>query len=192
MWPEYDHVYNGTARALHWLMAVLILVQLVIGVVMTYDAPEPSLVASLTSALALYDVHKLLGLALLALVLVRLANRIGRGTPPDEPTLTAWQRESSTLVHAWLYLLLIVVPVLGWIGVSLYPALTVFGITLPALTAPDQPRSAAVFAAHAIAAFALAALAALHLGAGLFHHLVRGDGVLRRMWPGLRVREPRL
>lgn len=177
-------VYDVTARMLHWIMAILILVQVVIGIVMTYEAPEPNLLATATDTLALYDVHKLTGLVLLALVLLRLANRIARGAPPEEPTVAVWQRETATMVHAWLYFLLIAVPVLGWVGVSLYPALTVFGFTLPALTLPDRPRSEAVFAAHAVAAFVLVGLVLLHVGAALFHALVRRDGVFRRMWPG--------
>jgi cytochrome b561 len=182
--------YGATARALHWIMVVLILVQFTMGIIMVYGGPEPSIWASLTTALALYDVHKLLGLVLLALVLLRIANRIARGVPPPEPSLAAWQRESSALVHAWMYLLLILVPVLGWIGISLFPAVVIFGsITLPALTSPDEAASKPVFMAHAIAAFALIALVVVHVGAALFHHFIRRDGVLRRMLPGLRPRD---
>lgn len=176
--------YGRTARVLHWTMAVLILIQATLGILMTRDAPEGSLLATVTTTLAFYDVHKLLGVALLALVLLRLANRVGRGVPPEDPSVATWQAESANLVHAWMYLLLIVVPLLGWIGVSLYPALTAFGITLPALTGPDQAASAPVFVAHAVAAFVLIGLVLLHVGAALFHALVRRDGVFRRMWPG--------
>ena len=185
-----DRAYGPLARALHWTMAGLVLLQATFGVIMVYEGPEPNLWATLANALALYDVHKLLGVVLLALVLVRLANRILRGAPPEEPSLAPWQRESSALVHAWIYLLLVLVPVLGWIGVSLYPALTLFGVLpLPALTAPDRPSSGPVLLAHAIAAFALLALIAAHAGAALHHHFIRRDGVLRRMLPGLKARE---
>lgn len=185
---ESGATYNRLARALHWTMAGLVLLQISFGVIMTYQGPEPNLWASLANALGIYDLHKLLGLVLLTLVVVRLANRLLRGAPPSEPTLAPWQRESATLVHSWIYLLLVLVPMLGWIGVSLYPALTVFGvINLPALTAPDRPLSETVLAVHALAAFALLALIATHVGAALYHHFVRRDGVLRRMWPGLKA-----
>jgi cytochrome b561 len=184
-------VYRPTARMLHWTVAVLVAVQVVIGVVMTYEAPEPNVIASLTTTLALFDVHKLLGLTILALMLLRLINRIVAGVPPEPQNVATWQRETSTLVHAWMYFLLLLIPLLGWVGVSLYPALTVFGtITLPALTAPDQARSAAVFVAHGIAALVLVALVLAHFGAAMFHQFVRGDGVLRRMLPSLSVRRP--
>lgn len=181
-------IYGRTARGLHWLMAVLIIVQAAIGLIMVYDAEQPNVWQTIAETLKLYDVHKVQGLLLLALVLVRLGVRIARGVPPEEPTLETWQREASTLVHSWIYLLLIVVPLLGWIGISLYPALTVFNsFTLPALTAPDRPMSEAILNAHRIAAFTLVAFIAVHVAAALYHYLIRRDGVLRRMLPGAGV-----
>jgi cytochrome b561 len=185
----HGQVYGTTARVLHWLMAVLVVLQVAAGLVMVHAGPEPGLLAAISSALDLYSVHKLLGVVLLALVLVRIAWRIARGAPPAEPGLAAWQRWGSALVHASIYLALILVPLLGWVATSLYPALVVFGsFSLPALTAPDEARSAAVFAAHAIAAYVLVALVMMHVGAALYHHFVRGDGVLVRMLPGVRRR----
>jgi cytochrome b561 len=168
-------------------MVLLVTLQVAAGLIMV-NAPEGSFWATLSDTLGLYSAHKLLGLILLGLVLVRIAWRIWRGVPPEEPTLAVWQREASSLVHAWIYLGLIVVPLLGWIGVSLYPALTVFGgLTLPGLVAPDQAKSVAVFAAHATAAFVLVGLVVMHVGAALYHHFIRRDGVLQRMLPGLRT-----
>ena len=83
------------------------------GIIMVYEAPQPNLWARLSDALAFSSAHKLLGFVWLLLVIVRLAYRLGRGTPPAEPTLTTWQRELSALVHAWLYFLLLLVPLLG-------------------------------------------------------------------------------
>lgn len=181
--------YGPLARALHWAMAGLVLLQCGFGVVMVYEGPEGNIWQTLAGALRLYDAHKTLGLALLALVAIRLANRLWRGAPPEEPILAPWQRETAALVHAWIYLLLFLVPVLGWIGVSLYPALTVFGaVTLPALAGPDRASSGPVLVAHAIAAFALLALVGMHVGAALHHHFIRRDGVLGRMLPGLKRR----
>jgi cytochrome b561 len=179
-------VYSPIARALHWIIVVLIAVQFTMGIIMADEAPQPNFWASLSDALAFYSAHKLLGIVLLLLVIARLAYRLGRGVPPAEPTLATWQHEMSALVHGWLYFLLLLVPLLGWIGISLYPALTVFGwFSLPALTAPDRPLSVPVFAAHEIAAFALLALVGLHVTAALYHHFIRRDGVLGRMLPRL-------
>jgi len=178
---RHERIYGPVARALHWIMAGLVAVQFAAGVVMV---SERGIFTALTNALALYDVHKLLGIVLLALVGLRLVNRLRRGAPPEEPGLASWQREASGLVHAWIYLLLILVPILGWVGISLYPALTLFGsFALPGLIAPDRAASAPVFVAHAIAAFALIGLVLAHVAAALHHHFIRGDGVLRRMLP---------
>lgn len=183
-------VYRTVARRLHWLMAGLVAIQIVAGLTMVYEGPEDSPIVRFSETLILYDGHKLLGLVLLALVLVRLAYRISVGAPVDEPTLEPWQREASHLVHSWIYLLLIVIPLLGWAGISLYPAVVLYGsFSVPAILEPNREASAAVLTAHRYAAFTLIGLIAVHVGAALFHHFVRRDDVLRRMLPTLRKRQ---
>lgn len=178
--------YRPTARLLHWLMAVLIFYQLLAGVMMTYEGEEGNLVERIANALHMYDMHKVLGLVLLTLVAVRIAYRLLAGAPADEPTLEVWQRETSHMVHAWIYFLLVAVPVLGWVGISLYPAVRVFeSFNLPALTGADKATSEVIMKVHGYAALTLASLIAMHIGAALFHHFIRRDGVLRRMLPGL-------
>lgn len=183
--------YRPGARLLHWLMAVLIAYQLVAGIVMTYEGPEGNLWERIANALHMYDMHKVLGLVLLGLVVVRIAYRLTLGAPPDEPSLETWQRETSHMVHAWIYLLLVAIPLIGWIGISLYPAVRVFeSFNLPSLASqPDKALSEHLFKVHAAAAFALIALLAMHIGAALYHHFIRRDGVLRRMLPGLPPRK---
>ena len=78
----------------------------------------------------------------------------------------------------------------GWIGISLYPALDIFGLfKLPGLVAPNQPVSSTVFMFHKFGAFALVGLVAVHVAAAVFHHFIHKDGVLRRMLPGLNPRD---
>ena len=106
--------------------------------------------------------------------------------PADEPTLEGWQRQVAHLTHWGLYLLLIAVPLAGYIGISRFPALEVFGLfTLPALAAPDKDAAATAFLVHAWLAWALLVLLAMHVGAALQHHFIRKDNVLARMWPAL-------
>jgi len=117
------------------------------------------------------------------LVLARLIYRLSHGAPPDEPTLTWWQKGAAHLNHWGLYLVLLVVPVLGYIGISLYPALDIFGLfSLPGVVAPNQGAAARVFYWHWVGAVAIVLLVGMHVGAALFHYLIRRDGVLRRMW----------
>jgi cytochrome b561 len=137
----------------------------------------------------LYSNHKLAGFILLWIVVARLAFRFIKGAPKNEPTLAPLQKTGSHLVHWTLYGLLIVVPVLGWVGVSLYPALGIpFGLSLPALTGADDKLAEKVLNWHKLGAFLLAGLVILHAGAALFHHFIRKDNVLRRMLPGLKPR----
>jgi len=90
------------------------------------------------------------------------------------------------VVHYALYALLFIVPLLGWIGISMYPALNIFGVfNLPSLTGKSDAAEQ-VLAIHKFAAWTLVALAALHIAAALYHHLIRKDGVLARMMPSVR------
>jgi cytochrome b561 len=76
--------------------------------------------------------------------------------------------------------------VLGYIGISQYPALSIFGIPLPGIVPENQPYAAVTFFVHFSLALVLVALAALHIAAALFHHFIRKDGVLSRMLPSMR------
>lgn len=178
-------IYGVAARHMHWITAAAVIVMVPAGLAMTYRGDTLNIWDATTNAM--YSAHKLFGFLVLWLVAGRLAYRLLRGAPPDEPTLTPLQKAGSHLVHWLLYGLLLVVPLLGWIGVSLYPSLTVFGLfDLPALTAPNQQRAEAVLEIHGKLAIAMALLACAHIGAALYHHFIRRDGVLRRMLPGLK------
>jgi cytochrome b561 len=174
--------YAPPARLLHWLTAGMIAVQVPVGIVMAYRGNVLNLWNSTTDFL--YSAHKSLGFILLVVVAVRLAVRMIAGSLPAEPGLPRWQRRIAGANHAALYLLLLAVPMLGWLGTSLFPALQVFGvISLPAISGADRAASDRVLTLHAIVAFVLVALVALHIGAALYHRFIRHDGVLRRMLP---------
>lgn len=180
-------VYSPTARLFHWLSAALVLVMLVTGLVMVYRGKDLNIWNDLTNNL--YTTHKTLGLVVLALVAIRLIYRLVRGAPPDEPTLEPVHRIAGHATHWLMYLLLLALPLLGWVGISMFPALGTFGgFKIPALTAPDPDMSKQVLWLHAWLAYALIALIAMHVGAALYHHTIRGDNVLRRMLPSLRPR----
>lgn len=185
--PNYGQVvevYSGTARALHWLMVLLIAVQIPVGIYMAYRGNTLNVWDALTNNL--YSGHKLIGMVLLLLAALRLIYRISHGAPADEPTLEVWQKAASHATHWGIYLLLFVAPLLGWIGVSYFPALDIFGLfKLPALVAPDEAMAAKVLTFHRISGIALTALIAMHIGAALYHYAIRGDNVLARMLPGL-------
>lgn len=176
-------LYSPTARMLHWLVVLLLAVQIPVGLYMAYRGNVLNLWDAITNNL--YSTHKLMGLVVLAMVLIRLAYRLSAGAPDHEPTITDWQRVVSRLNHWALYALLIAMPIVGYLGVAYYPALDVFNFKLPALVAPDKPLAEQVFFWHMVGAYVLIALIALHVLAALYHYLIRRDNVLGRMLPGL-------
>jgi cytochrome b561 len=113
------------------------------------------------------------------------------GGPADEPTIEWWQKAASHATHWSLYLLLMLVPLVGWLGISLYGARSVFGIaTIPPLAAENSEAAKTVLALHRYLALLTVALIAMHVGAAVvLHYFIRGDGVLARMlpWAGQRA-----
>jgi len=177
-------LYGRAQRSFHWLTVALIVVQVPVGVYMAYRGNVLNVWDTLTGVL--YNSHKLVGVTILAVVLCRLAYRLVRGAPADEPTIEPWQKIASHLNHWGLYLLLVCVPVAGYIGVSLFPALDIFGpISLPAVVAPNKDAAKTAFLVHGLLAAALVLLIAVHVAAALFHYFVRRDNVLGRMIPRL-------
>jgi cytochrome b561 len=177
-------IYKRTARVLHWLTVALVAVQLPVGLYMTYRGNTLNVWDKVTGGL--YNGHKVLGVTILLVVLWRLAYRLTRGAPADEPTIEPWQRLASHLNHWGLYTLLICAPVAGYIGISLFPALDIFGLfSLPGVVAPDKEAAKAAFAVHKLLVVLLVLLIAVHVAAALFHYFVRKDNVLGRMIPRL-------
>ena len=122
---------------------------------------------------------------ILLLMLLRLINRVVAGAPPPEPDLEPWQRTVSSAVHGLLYVLLVTMPIVGWVANSAYGAPTpFFGLfTLPKLVADNEALAKQLFTLHTWAGFLVILLAGMHIGGALFHYVVRRDGVLQRMLP---------
>jgi cytochrome b561 len=181
-------VYSPAARHFHWWTAALLAVQVPVGVMMAYRGNTLNIWDGLTNNL--YSTHKLTGLVILAVVVARLGYRLSHGSPADEPTLEPWQKVVSHMTHWAIYALLVILALLGWLGVSYFPALDAFGLKIPALfVSPDEAKSTTVLLAHRAAAFLLVALIGMHVAAALFHYVIRKDGVLNRMLPGLPRRD---
>ncbi len=177
-------IYSPAARRFHWWTVALVFIIFPLGIAMTYRGDTLNIWDSLTNNM--YSAHKLLGFVILWLTLARLFYRLRNGAPADEPTLEWWEKAASHLTHWGLYALLILVPIGGWLAVSLYGARDVFGLfSLPPLAAVDQDKATLVFTMHKLGAMLIALLVAGHIGAALFHQFIRKDGVLRRMLPSL-------
>lgn len=177
-------IYSPPARRFHWWTVALVAVQLPLGLYMAYRGNTLGIFDGLTNTL--YSSHKLIGITIFLVVLFRLLYRLTHGAPDHEPTITRWQKVASQLNHWGLYLLLLVIPIYGYIGISQYPALDIFGIPLPGIVPPNQDYAAVTFYIHFWLAMLLLLMVAVHVAAALFHYIIRKDNVLARMLPSLR------
>lgn len=166
--------FSPLQRALHWFMAVCILAMLFIGVGMV-STIEPIY-------LTLVAIHKPLGIAILVLAIVRLGIRLYLGAPPLPLDLPEPMKLAAKLSHFALYALMILMPLIGWgmLSAADYPAV-VLGTTLPSPLPHSVALHAALWDAHRALAMCFFALILMHVAGGLFHALVRRDGVFESM-----------
>jgi cytochrome b561 len=168
--------FTPLQRALHWVMAICILAMLFIGVgmVSTFGARY----------LTLVSIHKPLGIAILVLAVLRLVVRLRFGAPSLPRDMPEPMKLAARLSHVLFYVLMIAMPLIGWAMLSAadYPVV-VAGLHLPAIVPADAGLHSVLWNAHKLLAFAFFALILVHLAAGLFHALVRRDGVFEAMAP---------
>jgi len=175
---------NTTSRfgtlsiGMHWLM-LLLLVAVYACIELREYFPRGS---DLREGLKAW--HFMLGLSVFALVFVRLAIRFAGPTPRIQPELQVWQRRFAQLVHALLYVFMVVMPVLGWLTLSSEgKPIPFFGLQLPALIAPDKAFADPLNEIHETIGTIGYYLIGLHTAAALFHHYVMHDNTLLRMLP---------
>jgi len=168
--------YDPIAVVLHWFLAAAVAGQFALGWLMQEIAKSPP-----GPRAAAFNLHKSIGLAILALMLFRLAWR-ARHAPPPFPAMPAWQARAARANHALLYGLLLMLPIVGYLGSAFsgYPV-RFFGIALPVWAARDETLKSLMSTAHLGAAWLLAAAVALHVAAVARHALVQRDGLLARM-----------
>jgi cytochrome b561 len=167
--------FSGLQRVLHWLMAIMVLAQLFIGV---------SMVTTLKPRfLTLISIHKPLGIAILALAVLRLGVRWRLGAPPLPDDLPRAQALAAKLSHVVLYALLIVMPLVGWgmLSAGGYPVVLYGSLHLPKILPHDDRLHAVLLTTHIVLAYLFFATILLHVAAALFHALIRRDGVFRAM-----------
>ncbi len=190
-------IYSSAARKFHWLIVLLLLLQIPGGFYMMYRAKEmPGLndkgeaVKGVWNGVAdggltdtIFSGHKLFGLLILSIVVMRLLYRLTHGAPRSDPSVPAALTGISHLVHWGLYALMFATPILGYLAISYGRYLDVFGIVLPAVTGEDKKFADVVFGWHEIAATLLLSVAVLHVAAAFYHKMIRKDRVVERMLP---------
>lgn len=160
----------------------MIIALLVLGFWMT-DRAGANLWDELTNAL--YAWHKLIGFFVLVVTALRIMVRSLNKRPDYPSDISKVNIGLARLVQSSMYLLLVLVPLFGWAGVTAYPALmTVGDLQLPAF--PGIPKSEALakqlFEFHGYLVLALITVTIVHIGAGLNHLCFRKDRVFDRIW----------
>jgi cytochrome b561 len=168
--------YSKPAVVLHWLVALLIFVAFPLGVYMHELPLSPD-------KLKLYSYHKWIGITLLLLVAMRVGWRLTHTPPPLPAGIAAWQRHASAVVHGLLYVLMIAIPLSGWLMSSAKGFQTVwFGVLpLPDLIDKDKALGDLLAEVHKFLNFTLLAMVILHVGAALKHHFIERQPFLQRM-----------
>ena len=165
--------FSPLQRALHWLMAILVLVMLFIGVTMV-STLKPRF-------LTLIAIHKPLGIAILVLAILRLYLRWKRGAPPLPSDLPSIQVAAAKPSHAVLYALLIAMPLIGWgmLSAGGYPIVLFGSVHLARILPQNDQLYAVLRTAHTLLAYMFFATILLHIAAALLHVLIRRDGVFQ-------------
>src|ERR1700722_9172561 len=151
--------FTPLQRLLHWVMAVCILAMLFIGVGMVSTV--------MPKFLPLVAIHKLLGIAILVLALIRLVVRLRYGAPALPADLPEPLKLGAILSHYALYALMIGMPLIGWamLSAAAYPVVVFGGVRLPAIVPQSAGLHAWLWGAHFYLAFAFFALVLLHVAA---------------------------
>ncbi|MBE7524409.1 MAG: cytochrome b/b6 domain-containing protein [Burkholderiales bacterium] len=170
--------WGWVAKGFHWVMAALILVQVPLGVAARAWRVSPA-------KIELFFWHKSLGVLLLALITLRLVWRIADPAPALPAELPAWERAAARASHALLYVLLVLLPLTGWVvnAAANIPFRAFRVLPLPAIVGPDEAQADAFARVHVGLAIALVVVLVVHVAAALRHHVVRRNDVLERMLP---------
>ncbi|HRP67663.1 MAG TPA: cytochrome b [Thauera sp.] len=171
--------YTATAKLLHWLMAVLIPASMALGMYVEGLPFSPE-------KLKLISWHKWAGVTLFTLAVLRLGWRLRHPPPPLPASMSPTLRFAAHAGHLMLYVLMLAIPLTGWLMSSAKGVPTVwFGVLpIPDLLAKDEALGTLLQATHKYLNWLLAATLAGHVAAALKHHFIDRDDILRRMLPG--------
>jgi len=185
--------YDSVAMTLHWVLALLILVDFALA--MSFSRFNPGDAWYFSSA---YELHMAFGLCVLLLSVMRVGWRLAH-RPPPLPDMSLALCALARASHLLLYVFMLAAPVSGWLVLSLRHQMTsVFGLfhwawpTLPAIATMARPERQLwhdqLLPLHIRLSYMGMCLAALHVAAALYHHFRRRDDVLLRMLPSTGTR----
>lgn len=172
--------YSRVAMWLHWIIAALIISNLVLGIIHE-DFEKP------TVAWIMFF-HKSIGMTVLGLSILRLLWRLGNPAPPHDKVLHAWERALATATHWTFYFLMIAIPLSGWLLSSTGARITdYFGLfPIGPLPISQSHESHELWeTAHKVLSFAMIGLLLLHVAGAIKHYVQGYRHVTGRMAPWL-------
>jgi cytochrome b561 len=175
--------YSGGAIALHWIIAILIILN-VIGAWESHDLPAAEKAYAMAG-------HKAFGITILVLTVLRIVWRFTHKPPPLLESLKSWEAAFAKVTHTLFYFLMLAVPLAGWTMHSAATggkAVAIFQLfDFPGLPLAQSKDTAGLFhELHETLATLMIFLLVLHVAAALKHQFVDRDGTLGRMIPWLR------
>jgi len=177
VWKGNQHRYGPLARLLHWGIALLLLGQIGLGLYMvelSYYDPFYN---------RAFDLHKSLGVLTFGLILLRLVWAVVDVRPPISASLKSWEKKAAKAVHHILYLLMVVIPVTGYlVSTADGRGVEVFGLfEVLALLPGEKGREEWTGDLHFYLALTLLGLVVVHTAAALKHHFVERGDALKKM-----------
>ena len=168
--------YNRYSKLFHWTIALAVLVEYISAWIMPEHVRNPE---------TLVNFHMSFGVLILTLMLIRFIWRLFSTIPPPHTEMPDWQARASLWMHYALYILLILMPLLGWLWASARGwQVTLFGlVNLPQLITAQPSIARLLGEGHSIIGSLILILVGLHIAAALYHWLIVKDDVMQRMWP---------
>ena len=170
--------YSRVAIWLHWIIAALIVTNLLLGFYHE-DFSRP-----VRASMMFW--HKSFGLTVLALTFARLAWRLSHRPPAFDPVMKKWEMSLASLIHWLFYLLLVLIPISGWLVASTgrSPVTSWFGLTdVPPLPLRGKEAHELMEEVHEILAKVMIGLLVLHVLGALKHHFEGHRHLIGRMAP---------
>lgn len=178
MLKNTDRSFGSIAKFFHWTIALLIIGILCVGFYMGGIPDE-------IKREQIFNMHKLFGLTVLSLAVLRLLWR-WINPVPVLPSMPWWEVVLERTVKFLLYVSLFAMPISGWIfstAAGYAPHLGQFSIPAPFVKL-DLTLAGQVFKVHQAIAWGIIVLLCMHVAGGLKHHFIDKDNILKRMMPG--------
>lgn len=170
--------YGSVTKWLHWIIALLVITLLAVGFFMDDITPDPT-------KFMVYNIHKLIGLTVLTLMLIRIVWTLGNKIPPLPGPVAGWERVLLNTVKILFYIVLVFMPLSGWIMTTAEGrAPHLFGLKLNAPGIPLDKHLADISSnIHAFLGWTILVLIGLHVAGALKHLIINKTNLYKRILP---------